>query len=1147
MRSIRTPHTNTGDGPRMGRQAARSRPHAGPRAARLALLALVATLVLGAGVSPAFAAAPAWRLDSLANSTAAPGSAIEYQLQITNLGDGPADGVTPLTLTITLPAGLSFSTIGGGWSCSGTPVVTCTEPSSNLSPHEFIQPVVTVNVVPNASGTLTTSFSLSGGDPSNPTASTVDSTVITSEAPRFGVDAFDGQVTADAAGDPYTQAGGHPYAASTSIDFNTETNPNPFIGPLWPVAQAKDALVGLPPGFVVDTAGVAQCTQQDLANSSLPLCPPASQVGTTLIRLSAALFGASDLLGPLPVFNLVPPPGVPAELGFNVLGSIVIIKGGVRSGGDYGLSASATNIPEGLALIGTDLTLWGTPADPSHDLERTCPGQAVPGFVAPVGPSCKTEAPRVALIRNPTTCTAPGEGLLTTLRTDSWTDPGTKVSSSFISHNPPGYPAPPDQRGAAQGPTGCDKVPFAATLAAAPTAPVQANSSAGLVVDLSLPQSSDPSSVGEADLKKTVVTFPQGVRLSPSSAGGLGACSPAQIGLLGTGFPEPNTIHFDESEPSCPDSSKLGSMTIETPLLERPMSGTVYLATPHENPFGSLVAIYLVAKGPGVTIKLPGRVDLDPGTGQITTTFDDNPQLPFSNLHLQLDSGPRAALVMPPACGTYTTRSQLTSWSGKTVESDSSFSVSEGPGGAPCGSGPFAPPFNAGATNPVAGGFSPFTLRLQRSDDEGELGALRTLSLPPGLLADAAAVPVRCTIAQADAASCPAASHIGTVTVGAGAGSDPFYVSGDIYLMGQLRSGPFKGDPFGLAVVVHAMAGPFDLGSVVVKAGIQIHDDGSISTNTEPFPSILQGIPLQLRDVRVNLDRPGFVFNPTNCEPLSIAGAILGREGTVANVSSHFQVTDCAALKFGPKFSVSTGGKTSKANGASFHVHLTSNEGPHGTGGGESNIAKVDVQLPVALPARLTTLQKACTAAQFASNPAGCPAASFVGSATAHTPILASPLSGPAILVSHGGQAFPDLVLVLQGEGVRLNITGHTQIKKGITFSHFETVPDAPVASFDLTLPQGSHSALTTDIPGRNLCTTIRTVTVTKRVTRRVHGHTRRVTVKAKKAVAASLLMPTTITAQNGAVIHQNTKIAVTGCTTVKTKAKVRKTKGHKR
>jgi hypothetical protein len=481
---------------------------------------------------------------------------------------------------------------------------------------------------------------------------------------------------------------------------------------------------------------------------------------------------------------------------------------------------------------------------------------------------------------------------------------------------------------------------------------------------------------------------------------------------------------------------------------------------------------------------------------------------------------------MPSACRSYTTQSVFTGWNGKVVDTTSTFTISGDGNGGPCPAPKFAPGFTAGTQNPIAGGFSPFGMQLTRTDDDNEFSALSSLSLPPGLLANVSSIKTRCTIEQADAHACPADSHIGEVTTGAGAGTNPFYVGGDVYL-----TGPYKGNPFGIAVIVHAVAGPFDLGYVVVKGAIQIHDDGSVTVATDPFPTILQGIPLQVRDIRVNLDRSGFTFNPTSCNPMSINGTVLSTDNRQAGVSSRFQVGECANLTFKPRFSASTAGKTSKANGASFRVHLASNEGPHGTGSaGESNIAKVDVQLPVSLPARLTTLQKACTAAQFASNPAGCPPASFVGSATAHTPILASPLVGPAILVSHGGQAFPDLVLVLQGEGVRLNLTGHTQIKKGITFSHFETVPDAPVASFDLTLPQGPHSALTTDVPGRNLCTNTRTVTVTKRVTRRVHGHNRKVTVKAKKAVSASLLMPTTLTAQNGAVIHQNTKIAVAGC-----------------
>jgi hypothetical protein len=651
-----------------------------------------------------------------------------------------------------------------------------------------------------------------------------------------------------------------------------------------------------------------------------------------------------------------------------------------------------------------------------------------------------------------------------------------------------------------------------------PATPVHATQPDGFGFDLKLPQSDDPNGIGEGDLRKAVVTLPAGVRLNPGAAEGLAGCSPAQIGL------------HTESDPSCPDGSKVGSLTVTTPLLKEPLTGSVYLATPHDNPFGSLVALYIVAKGPGVTIKLPGRVDLNSSTGQITTTFDDNPQLPFSDLHLSFDGGGRGSLALPSACGTYTTHALLTSWSGKTVASDSSFTVNEGPAGGPCGSGSsFAPAFTAGTTEPVAGGFSPFELRILRSDSDQELSSLSSLTTPPGLLADVASVPTRCTEAQAAAVACPAASHIGTVTVGSGSGPNPFFVGGDVYLMGAFGSGPFKGDPFGLAVVVHALAGPFDLGYVVVRTGIRLNDDGSISAQSEAFPRILQGIPLDLRDVRVHLDRPGFMFNPTDCDPLQVAGTLASSEGLAAAVSSRFQVGECASLRFKPSFTVSTAGRTSKANGASLRVHLATHEGP---GGGEGNIAKVDVQLPVSLPARLTTLQKACTAAQFASDPAGCPGASFVGSAIAHTPILASALSGPAILVSHGGQAFPDLVLVLQGEGVRLNITGHTLIRKGITYSRFETVPDAPVASFDLTLPQGSHSALTTDVPGRNLCTNTRKVTVRKRVTRRVHGHDRKVTVKVTKAVAASLLMPTTITAQDGAVMRQNTKIAVTGCPT---------------
>jgi hypothetical protein len=919
--------------------------------------------------------------------------------------------------------------------------------------------------------------------------------------PEFGIAAFDG-LESDVSGNLVSQAGGHPALLTTWIDFNLYTDPN--VGPNVPVEDVKDIKVDLPPGLVGGVAGLGQCTATELANGTgvtdtRPLCPTTSQIGLLSIRID---IGETSQV---PVYNMVPPPGVPARFGANVAGDMVMFDSSVLgSGSNYHLRVTATNVPQGLTINGNTLTLWGVPSDSSHDPERTCPGQSATG--------CASGVPAKAFFRTPTSCTG-SAGLPETLTVDSWQHPGVFKQATFFSHDVPGYPLAPAEWGPQHGTDGCQSVPFDPKFLAQPPVGAKAGAPAGFAVDVTIPQSDDPSTIAQSDLKKAVVTFPQSVRVNPSSADGLGACSPAQVAL------------GSETEPDCPDASKLGTMEIESPLLDAPLTGLVYLAEPFDNPFGSLLAVYLVASANGVVIKVPGEIHADPSTGQLTATFDDNPQLPFTRVHMVLDGGPRAPLTLPGTCGAYTTHAVLTGWNGKVVNTTSAFDVSGDGHGAPCPGARFAPGFTAGTQNPIAGGFSPFGMRLTRTDDDGEFGSLSSLSLPKGLLANVASITTRCTIEQADAHACPADSHIGEVTTGAGAGSNPFYVPGDIYL-----TGPYKGNPFGIAVIVHALAGPFDLGYVVVKGAIQIHDDGSVTVATDPFPTILQGIPLQVRDIRVNLDRPGFTFNPTSCNPTSINGTVVSTANQQAGVSSHFQVGECANLAFKPKFSASTAGKTSKANGASFHVHLASNEGPHSTGGGESNIAKVDVQLPVALPARLTTLQKACTAAQFADNPAGCPEASFVGTATAHTPILASPLSGPAILVSHGGQAFPDLVLVLQGEGVRLNLTGHTQIKKGITFSHFETVPDAPVASFDLTLPQGPHSALTTDIPGRNLCANTRTVTVTKRITRRVHGHTRKVKIKAKKVVAASLLMPTTITAQNGAVVKQTTKIAVGGC-----------------
>jgi hypothetical protein len=459
----------------------------------------------------------------------------------------------------------------------------------------------------------------------------------------------------------------------------------------------------------------------------------------------------------------------------------------------------------------------------------------------------------------------------------------------------------------------------------------------------------------------------------------------------------------------------------------------------------------------------------------------------------------------------YTTHGEVEPWSfpdsGPVGTPFDSYVINEN-----CATG-FVPAFEGGSTNLQAGAYTPFVGSFSRQDNDQELGGL-TMSLPPGLLANVASVPL-CGEAQANAGTCPASSQVGTVEAGAGPGPNPLFVPGKIYL-----TGPYKGGPYGLSVVVPADPGPFNFGLVVVRQSIRIDPtDAHVIVVSDPFPTILDpvgangqttGIPIKLRRVDFNVNRPGFTFNPTNCDKLRVGGAITSDQGASSALAVPFQVTNCATLKFAPKFAVSTSGQTSRAGGASLAVKLTYPNAPFGS---QANIARVKVELPKRLPSRLTTLQKACTSAQFEANPAGCPAASIVGHAKASTPILPVPLEGPAYFVSHGGEAFPSLIMVLQGSGVTLDLVGSTFINKaGITSSTFKTVPDAPVGAFELTLPQGRFSALAAN---GNLC-------------------------------RGSLLMPTEFVAQNGAEIHQSTKIAVTDCGHAKHAKKAKRSSRHR-
>jgi hypothetical protein len=577
----------------------------------------------------------------------------------------------------------------------------------------------------------------------------------------------------------------------------------------------------------------------------------------------------------------------------------------------------------------------------------------------------------------------------------------------------------------------------------------------------------------------------------------------------------------------CPASSKVGSVEVVTPLLKEHLKGSVYLAQQGNlagdgsNPFGSLFALYLVAEDSGALIKLAGKVELNESTGQLTARFGENPktgfflpQLPFSELKMRIFGGPHAPLVTPPSCGTFTTTSRFTPWDGNAPsEPDGSFTIASG-----CNGGGFAPTFTAGTANNQAGRFSSFSTTFSRNDGEQDLGGI-TVNTPPGLLGMLSKVTL-CGETQANEGTCGAASEIGETMAVVGPGSEPYVVKGGhVYLTGS-----YNGHPFGLSIVVPTIAGPFTFtgehggpGKEVVRASIAVNrKTGALTITSNPLPSILEGVPLDIRTVNVNINREGFTFNPTNCEPLAVTGTITSTHGASSAVSSHFEAANCGTLPFKPSFSASTQGNGRiNGKGASLIVKVAQKTG-------EANIRSVHLSLPKKLPARLTTLQKACTEATFAKNPALCPAASIVGTAVAHTPVLPVPLEGPGYFVSHGGAKFPELIFVLQGDGVTIELAGETSInsKKGVTSSTFNTVPDAPITAFEARLPEQANSALATTTD-KGLC--------------------------AKK----TLPMPTTITGQNGAQVTQTTQIAVTGCPkkhkTAKGKGKKAAASSHRR
>ena len=1026
----------------------------------------------------------------------------EIVVSATNLGDEtasgePGEGREPITVSDVVPAGFEAVHVTGEafegavrrtrLKCSLEGENGVSAPACSFAGKVPPYTTVTLHLSVDLSGAKEGEEDVAGVSGGEARPVSVSRKIPLGESTPFGVADYE-LVNESEGGGADTQAGSHPFQQTTTVILNQAVDAGSFIEP---AALPKDLHFAWPAGLVGNPSFVAQCPLAQFLSEQE--CPADTAVGVAKVQVTLNQGGgASQFVEETPLYNLVPSLGEPARLAFRVAGIPVYIDPSVRSGGDYGITVSTENLSQLAGLRSAEVTVWGVPGAASHDQFR-----GVSCLVADEkGESCtptQSGNPQ-AFLSLPTGCKGP---LQSTVTGDSWAAPQPAGSQPLLTE----YKMPAID--------GCDALPFNPSIIITPDGH-EASKPTGLNVDVHIPQQETLNAEGLAvsDPRNTNVVLPEGVTINPSAADGLLSCSLALAGFTGeqeldpVSEPGARTATFTGALPQslqpglnfCADSSKVGTVTIRTPLLPDPLTGAVYLAAQNENPFGSLIALYIVAEDPaaGVSVRLAGRVSLDPVTGQVTTTVDNSPEVPFEDAELHFFGGERAPLSSPPSCGSYTTTASFGSWSGGPPPGASStFQVTSGPNGTPCANPrPFQPGFAAGTTSVQAGGYSPLTLTMSRTDAEQNLGKLAVV-FPPGISAGLRGVKL-CEEPQAAQGQCPAESQIGKVIASAGVGGDPYSVeTGKAYI-----TGPYEGDPFGVEIVVPAIAGPFNLGTEIVRSKVNVDPTNAhLTVVSDPFPTILDGIPLQLQHVNVTVNRPGFVFNPTSCEPMKLTGELESTEGATANVQTPFQVTNCAALSFKPEFNVQTSAKTSRTEGASLHVTLTL---PNGAQGTKANVAKVRVSLPKQLPSPLKTLQKACTEKVFAENPASCPKASRVGEATVGTPVLEGPLTGPAYFVSHGGAKYPELIIVLTGEdGVTVQVHGETFIsKQGITTATFATVPDVPFSTFELTLPKREYPALTAN---GNLC-------------------------------KGSLLMPTEFVGQNGASITQSTKISVSGC-----------------
>jgi hypothetical protein len=821
-----------------------------------------------------------------------------------------------------------------------------------------------------------------------------------------------------------TQAGGHP---DLYIEFDIDNRYSPVLDHPCQCNDAKDLIFNFPAGFIGNPHAAVRCTAAEFAFND---CPMDAQIG---VATPAGCLGGFCAPLPQALYNLVPESGQAGLIGFRVpiFDTPVYTELTARTGGDYGLRASVLGLQHLLPIPHFLQVIWGVPASPENDDWRS-----EPGFVADGGINFKqrnnpSNSPLTPYLTNPTTCGLPLETTMDVLAYDGGR------SQAVTS-----WPAT----------TGCGQLGFNPSLSAKPTT-TQADTASGLDVVLTVPQAQSPTTPSPSSIRAVSTTLPEGFSVSPNAADGKTSCSDVAA-KFGT-----------EEQAECPEFSKVGSLEIHSAVLPDVLPGAVYLGEPLP---GDRYRLFLVADGFGVHVKLPGTAAVDRQTGQITVLFPDLPQTPFEEFNMHIFGSERGLLSTPTRCGTYRVDSTFTPWNSELADQTSTqfFTIDSGPGNTACPgtTRPFNPIFKAASAGSMAGAYRTFSVQLARPDGDQSLSSLN-VTTPPGFSGKLAGIPycpesavamlsntLYSGLAELASSACPAASQIGSATTGAGAGTRPVYNDGKVYL-----AGPYKGAPLSLVVVIPAVSGPYDLGNAVTRAAIHVDPTTArVSTISDQFPQIIEGIPLRVRSVMVKLDRPDFAINPTNCDEFSTDAELFGTEGAKADIQSHYQVANCASLDFAPTLGIDLAGSTKRVG----HPALTATLTPQA---GNANLARAQVTMPSHLLLDQSHIGTVCTRPQAASDT--CPAAALYGTASAVTPLLDEPLTGNVYLVSSSNQ-LPDLLVKLKGQ-VDFNLQAKVDSVKGAIRTTFETTPDVPVTSFTLKMFGGKKGLL---VNSKSLC-----------------------------------------------------------------------------